>query len=299
MILTSKVTAGKITIEGQFTLPMDNLTQRVQEELIKAKDQLGASMFKIWRETAGKKLKSSKGYVDSLQQEPNDGGDALTYKITQTQRTSDGKFNVGVLLEDGIDPFDMKEKLLKGATKKVVRFIYGSPGQNHSTPLPSEMHELLTNSNKKSFTQNDFIKAFGDTKANTLSPRKIKFFTAMIHNPKNLKSENFPEEPPKLSGNVSLVIRGRASNDTFAQAIKYEWKTPELHNIKKDTYQSGSEEAVHTFSVYRTVTKGSPANSWFHPGIVPKRILAEAMEEHSPTIRPILTTALQIALGDK
>ena len=199
-----------------------------------------------------------------------------------------------MLLEEGIDAFDMKEKILKGARKKVIRFIYGSPTQNHSKPLPAEIHKFIKGKDQEKFTQDDYIQAFGDTKADTLSPRKTKYFTMLTRNINSLPSEKFPRQ----NNGVPDVVRVRSAQPMFAKTIKYQWKTPEFHNLHKDFYKSGSKIENHTFSTYRTISKNSPADSWIHPGIIPKRILAESMEEHAPTIRPIITAALQRALGD-
>lgn len=295
MILKSKVTGGRLTIEGEFSMPIENLTEKVNDSLNLALNQLGASMHGTWSAVARKKLKHSESYTDSLAQSRSSQKGNLSYKITQTQRTSDGKHNVGMLLEEGIDAFDMKEKILKGAKFKKVRFIYGSPEQKHSKQLPEDIYKLVKkNKDQSKFTQSDYIQAFGDTKADTLSPKKEKYFTMLGRNLNNFPSENFRREDNK----VPDVVRIRSNPNMFAKTIKYQWQAPEFHNLKKDMFKSGGEVANHTFSTFRTISKNSPQDSWIHPGIIPKRILAESMEEHTPTIRPILTTALQRALGD-
>ena len=260
--------------------------------------KIGADMLNAWGNGAKSKLKSAESYISALEEgnQPEYEGDPLQYKITQGQKTKDGKRSLAMILEHGIEPFDMKEKILKGRRKVVIKFEYGSPSQSRSTPLPKEIYNLMRakvdkdktvkvgNSSFSKYTlYHSHVKMmYGDEAANKFNPQREKFFTMM----------------PSTSSNLPGKAQGiRTGSGRFAFSVAYKWKTREFEGLKAEVTQSGSRKEVSKFSVFRTISANSDPHSWIHPGIIPKYIFRDAVNNHIPKIRPILQQALELDLN--
>lgn len=292
MTIKSSLTKSGITLSSELTFDFQNLQKEVQEQLISAMHQVGSEAIKVWKVNATSKLKSPQSYVTALSVNesnvPDIQMDSIYYKIVQAQRTKDGSQSVAMLMENGIGPFDMKEKLLKGRDKVIIRFEYGSPEQHHSKPLHGDIHKFISDSPKMKFTQKDYNKHFGDDYAGELSPRKSKFFSATVRGANTISGSNEFNNP--IAQRIMDFTGGKG------RTVNYKWKSPMLHNLYKDEYQSGSENAVHTYSVYRSVTRNSDDDSWVHPGVIAKRILQDSIPEIIPFFKATVQTALYLGI---
>ena len=287
MIIKSQLTKNGVTLTSEFSFDFQKLQKEIQKELISAMKLTGSGSIKIWSKSASNQLKSSQGYISALavneNNQPDIRQDAIYFTITQGQRSRDGAQSIAMLLENGIGPFDMKEKILKGRDKVIIRFEYGSPDQKHSKQLPADVYKFIMKSPKIKFKQKDYNEYFGSDYASELSPKKTKFFSAINKGPNVIGNTNF-----------NNVVANRMMDFTGGKGreINYKWKRPMFHNLYKDTYKSGNETAVHTVSVYRTISRTSDDGSWIHPGIIAKRILQDSIPEIIPFFKETVQTAL-------
>jgi hypothetical protein len=278
-------------IDENYFQKLDKLYQNALEKATLASGEL---MLSVWGNQARSSLKSSVSYVRALQEgnHPQYNGDPLWYNITQGQRTRDNKRSIGIILEEGIEPFDMKEKILKGRKFVKVRFEYGSSTQSHSQRLSSEIEKVAKRYNRytddpKGLKHSQVKEMYGDEMANKVNEKKIKHFTALTLGV--MKYSNAPSSP------LGKVLEDVGWKQDTARTIKYQWKTREFTGMRGDQTKSGKETAVHTYSVFRTISKKSATDSWIHPGIRPRRILESAGNEAFPQIKQIFTSALENA----
>ena len=69
--------------------------------------------------------------------------------------------------------------------------------------------------------------------------------------------------------------------------------------MKGEATKSGDKVEVHTYAVYRTISKKSAADSWIHPGIRPMKIFETATSIAVPKFGEIIITTLKDALPFK
>lgn len=245
------------------TTGLDNLESKMDilsKKIMDTVKDLGEQASELWESSASSKLKSSDNYIAAVKagnQYPANGN-KFKYVIEPKFKQVGGK-DLGILLEDGYEPFDMKEKLLKGQDKKIINF-------KHST-------ESLSQQVKGAVNNHQFFMSYAlgtmnppDVNDNEIAmhPRRKKSFTVI-----NPTKNRFPNHDTKKPVNVN-----------------YLWKVPKFKNIKK----SGKD----TFSTFRTISKKSSSDSWINPGQVPKKIFSDAMERFAP----VVTRAFQEAVAD-
>jgi hypothetical protein len=297
-----KIIAQKTLASGlRILFEMDEtyfkkLSEHYTNAMEKATIASGELMLSQWQDQARSSLKSSVSYTRALQEgnHPRYNGDPLWYNITQGQRTRDKKRSIGVILEEGIEPFDMKEKILKGRKFVKVRFEYGSSNQSHSQKLSSEIEKVAKRYNRylddsRGLQQSQVREMYGDEAANSLNPKKEKSFTALTLGAMKgapAKANIFQLDKP---------IEGVGWKQDFGRKVFYQWRTREFTGMVGDQTKSGKEIAVHTYSVYRTISKKSANDSWVHPGIRPRKILETAGHIAFPKIRQIFESALENA----
>lgn len=293
-----------ITVENEDLL--ESVNRATDEAFRKGIAACGTLMYSTWADTARRVLKSSRSYVQNLEEnnEPEYGGNPYEYNITQNQRARDGKQSLAIILEDGIEAFDMKEKILKGRKSVKVRFEYGSPTQTHTRKLSDEIHKVAKKYDK--FTNDSYglqhsqvEKMFGSEAADKINPAKTKNFSALSGNYHKTGGTGFlaqggtPSFGFKSSGGLP-VIGGKRF-----QTINYKWKTREFERMKGETTKSGDKVEVHTYAVYRTISKKSASDSWIHPGIRPMKIFETAASTAIPKFGEIIITTLKDALPFK
>lgn len=247
--------------------------ERTIEQTINA---LGEEMKYLWINNAELQLKSSENYIEAI----NNGvkypynNSYKNYAIQpKFKKTVDGK-DLGMILEYGYEPFDMKEKMLKGSDKKVVKFEYGLPGSGAKMELPKNIYNIALKHNMFSqyaLTATKEPSIFGrrlsssewsehlkpSSLANKINPNKLKAFTIL--------------KPNRISKDKDFVVN-------------YAWKTRQFKGLR----QSGQNK----FSLFRTITKKSAPDSWINPGQVPKHIFKNSLEEFLPKIKPTFEKAL-------
>lgn len=294
-----------VSMDGEEII--SGLEERFQKALEDGIIAGGSEMLSTWSDTARRSMKSSRSYVSALQEgnEPKYKGNPLEYNITQAQRTRDGRKSIAIILEEGIEPFDMKEKILKGRKSVKVRFEYGSPTQSHSRKLSNEIHKVALRYNKfqdEALKHKQVEEMYGEEAADKLNPRNTKHFTALTSSPMRGKG-GYMTNPSKFGNPYSFpldnAIKGVGWKQDWARTVKYQWKTREFTGMKGETTKSGKEVAVHTYAVYRTISKKSAADSWVHPGIRPKKILETAGNIAVPKIKMLLETSIQSAIESK
>lgn len=294
-----------ITIEWENDNIFKKLGENFKKAVEKAVNTGGTLMLDAWSGQAKSSLKSSVSYVRALEEgnKPRYGGDPFHYRITQAQKTRDGKHSVAAILEEGIEPFDMKEKILKGRKFAKVRFEYGSSGQSHSQKLSSEIEKVAKRYNryiddKKGLQHSQVKEAYGDEAADKINPKTIKQFTALTSRP--------------MTGMTGWSVKGGRKGNTFelpqpirgvgwfqstGRTVNYQWKSREFTGMRGEQTQSGQETAVHTYAVYRTISKKSAKDSWIHPGIRPRKILETAGGIVIPKLRGVLEATISEELN--
>ena len=310
-IISQKTLAGglRLSISLQNENIMESLQQKFQAAIESGVLAGGTAMLGIWGDTARRSLKSSQSYVSALAEgnNPKYRGNPLWYNITQGQTTRDGKRSIAMILEEGIEPFDMKEKILKGRKSVKVRFEYGSPTQSHSRKLSNEIHKVAIRYNKyqddqKGLQHKQVQDMFGEEAANKINPQNTKSFTGLTSKPMT-GIGGFMTNPSKFGNPHSFPldkpISGTGWKQDWARTVNYKWKSREFTGMRGELTKSGKQIAVHTYAVYRTISKKSAADSWVHPGIRPKKILETAGNIATPQIRELLETSIQSAIESK
>lgn len=288
--------------DGSFPKFTENLKRFLNDpkgsHTAEAVETLGRDMLDSWSDSARRSLKSSESYINALEEgnKPQFNGNPLEYVITQDQRTRDGSKSIAIIMEYGIEPFDMKQKILKGRQKVVVKFDYGSPSQSRNKKLPKEIFNVMRSRMDRTKTitiggdsytkytmyHSHIKEAYGEEIANKVNPRKEKFLTIMPKNPANL--------PPGQGG-------VRTGSGRYAFSVAYKWKTREFDGLKAEVTKSGKRTEINKYSAFRTISANSDPHSWIHPGIIPKYIFRNALDSHLPKIRPVLEQALELDLN--
>lgn len=283
----------RLSVEFENDDIINRLDVKIQKAIALGVEKGGTLALDVWKKQAEHSLKSSLSYKLALDQgnEPRYKGNPFEYNITQGQRTRDGKRSVGIILEEGIEPFDMKEKILKGRQKVIVRFQYGSPQQSHSRKVSAEIEKVSQRYGKfkdQPLQHKHVEEMYGEEAANKINEQKTKNFSTITSAP---LSGGLNTARPNLGGLVN-----NSHQPAYTREINYKWKTREFTGMRGDVTKSGKEIAVHTYSVFRTISKNSAADSWIHPGIRPKKILETTGHIATPQIKQTIETSIQNAI---
>jgi hypothetical protein len=270
----------RVIVEVDYA-KFEDLIEKIQDieyTLAHVTRTLGEEAKAMWISNAETQLKSSKNYVAAVEkgeQYPyND--DPNSYMIQpQFKTTVDGK-DLGVLLEHGYEPFDMKERFLKGANQKVVHFEHGTPGTGHQMELPNNIYNVALKHNmfaQYSLTAKRepalFGKVMGGLQRGYLNPSTY----ADANNPRKVK-------------NYTILAGNRISPTKSSMSVNYAWKSRQFAGLKSNPGRPG------TFSTFRTISQKSPPDSWINPGQVPKNIFKNMVEGMLPRIKSEYEKAL-------
>lgn len=240
---------------------------------------VGNEIRDTWVNNAKSSLRSSDNYAAAVIKgaEYPVNGDAFTYQIfpEYTKKSKIGEIDIIKIVEFGFEPFDMKEKLLAGHEKKIIKFEYGKPGSGRSLVLPNKINEMMEQLGNLKFTKKNVNKIFGhgvfeDDTINWLVTRNYTVLKA--------NKVNFPNHTAAIQPNGNLEI-------TFASKRTSRYSGRIFEGLKKE--KSGM------FSNYRTLSKNSPAGSWIHPGLVAKKVFEITMDRMTPVIRMRFQKAIQ------
>lgn len=268
MITSTKIN-GAVTITVDFSglerlqEKLDLLSQVIPQTVKEAGDYAQG----VWVKNAQESVKSSQNYVDAVIKGSSYPANGSQYQYTifpdYVKKGKNGQVDIIKILEEGYPAYDMKDGLLKGKNSKVVKFDYDTPMKKDAryemaksaNALPVRIFQLLEQGHD--FTGH-VMGARGD-----LNPAKLKHFSVL--SPGN----NFPKH--SSAGNPITM--------------KYQWKTRQF----KGLHMSGKNKA----SLYRTVSKDSPSDSWINPGQPAKNIFANTMDSVVPTINDMFEKAVQ------
>jgi len=177
-------------------------------------------------------------------------------------------------IENGMAPYDMKPGMLAGPnakrTKKgikynVIPFRHGTPGSTGKrvgSPMPST--GLTPKGNKKSMIYN--------------AARKLKVSTE-----KSTGGTAWGGRTGDFNGygmRTQLPIKkGRPG--------AYAWKTSPYANMYKvaKTYDKATQ---HQYTTFRRVSENSDSNSWWHPGIKPRKLVQHVHSYITDIIKRII-----------
>jgi hypothetical protein len=249
-----------ITVDIDLSLISDieSRFDEIQIALRNKVKELGDLALNKWISNASERIKNPQKYIEAVEQGasyPNNG-DPLFYSI-KPKFEEKGRTNIGELLEYGFDAFDMKEKLLKGRDKVHIKFDIGAPGvmAGSGIQVPKSLFNLAKTHNyfqDYPLSKKNFPELLGpNARPNLVNERNRKYFS-----PLNLNNK-FGQE-----------------NSGVKKTIDYTWKSGKFENLTGNTKYTKST-AGQKFASFRTISKNSPADSWIHPGCLPKHIFTD------------------------
>lgn len=218
-----------------------NFTEKLREQFPDPYfylDNQATILIANWKSLAMRELNTSRAdYVNSIVKEP-------------IERTANGwsvKISlVGQLankIEQGSNPYDMKEGLLAGQPYRKIFFRKGTPASKRLIPMSSAQHRAMkqvsTSSDRGSFPP-------------------------------------FIEKMPKLT---AYGVFKFDKNDTRGQERKTNKRG---YQHKEHIYQRMQKMVLGRTSIYgtfRTVSRKSESDSWFHPGFTAERFLDKVISE--------------------
>lgn len=298
-----------IQIDTESLENLYNKAKNIDEILETTIQQLGDEARDTWIKNAENRLKNSSGYIRAVEDGSNFNPGELEYKIEPEFKTSElhNDVNVGLLVEYGYEPFDMKAKL---STKHVVQFEYSSPGEkSENTPqLNKEIYQIALKHNQfldYPLTEKTVPELFSGPLANSLNPYS--------HSNNLLNSPTIPGITHNYSSEPKYISM-RLRNAPTYKNISYR-KPPELP-IKTHQWQNRQFKGltptkitggiVKTFSTFRTISPHPPKDpkkneqwqdSWIHPGLEPKWIFRDMTFEMGGKIKPTIEKTIQQILG--
>lgn len=255
---------------------MEKRLTEVKRQLQATVKEMGDATRDKWIANAEESLKSSARYSQAVMNGVSypDEGDPSSYMCKPNFRsvaTTHNDKDLGILLEYGFEPFDMKVKVLKGGTKKIMRFEFGKPGSGSSVELEKSVYNLAKNHNlfqNYPLDKKHFPSIFGKSvKPNIMNERRVKDFSPIINN-NDVSRFGKP-----------LQDRYNNSGTPKNLQIQYQWQKGRYEGMKA-TKGSGGK----TFSIFRTISPKSKPDSWIHPGMRPKLIFKNTMDIMKPQI---------------
>lgn len=265
VVLAHLTTAGghrlKVTLDLTGLEVLQGEFEQFKLESAKKVQELGNDARDTWVKNAESSMRSSGNYVAAVMngvQYPFDGNEHK-YVIEPSFRQIGDK-DLGVLLEEGFDAFDMKPGLLKGQQSRVVKLSFDGPGRGSSV-VPQ-----------------DVIDDFNSGNDHTREPIKKAF---SVLNPTQSKFPSHAGLSQKLKAGLGQRVKtfftgGQPGYVKSHLEIKYQHKT----RAWKGLGQSGNK-----FTLFRTVTT-KDKNSWIHPGMPPLKILEKTVQVIEPRIVP-------------
>ena len=209
----------------------------------------------VWIKNAQQSMRSPQNYVNAVIKGTSFNNERYAIIPDYVKKSKTGEIDIIKLMEYGYQAFDMKDKLLKGRNKKVIKFEYGIPGSGIHPELPNKIYNMAM----EKLALNREVK---DDKGYDINPKKLKYFTILAPTQSSFPRHGIQENPITM---------------------EYKWKTRQFKGLKI----SGNKG-----SIYRTVSKKSPSDSWINPGQPAKNILKNTADNIIPTVKDMFEKAV-------
>ena len=208
----------------------------------------GEEFKALWIQNAEQSLHRPQSYVEAVSEgtEYPGEGDPNTYILRPAFKKVRGDKDIGILIEYGFEPFDMKDGLLKGRESRVIAFESFKEGTGKQPTLPQKIYEEF-------MAEKQDVKtgiAIGG-KNHSLLGYSV-FEKGVNINPKSTKSFIHPKTK---------------------QPVNYAWKSHKFQGLKQENSTS--------FKTFRTVSR-KQGNAWIHPGAMPKNIFKTTFDIMKP-----------------
>ena len=214
----------------------------------------GEEFKALWIQNAEQSLHRPQSYVEAILEgtEYPGEGDLNTYILKPAFKKVRGDKDIGILIEYGFEPFDMKDGLLKGRESRVIAFESFKEGTGKQPTLPQKIYEEF-------MAEKQDVKtgiAIGG-KNHSLLGYSV-FEKGVNINPKSVK-HNY------------LLSKPKTWNER--QMTPYAWKSHKFQGLKQENSTS--------FKTFRTVSR-KQGNAWIHPGAMPKNIFKTTFDIMKP-----------------
>jgi len=172
------------------------------------------------------------------------------------------------IIEDGIEPFDMKAGLLASPKAKVgkdgkkyitVPYRHGTPGSVTMQAMPKSVYNLANNLGFS--RRNGMIKAF---------------FTGRRYT---------------WNGKLTESTHGQRSHSGDHPGVGYTWKTGQYSGMVRMGKQGHTQ-----YLTFRRVSENSDPRSWKHPGVMPRPIREAVIENTREDVLQLIRRGFEMDL---
>ena len=209
---------------------------------------VGEEFKALWIQNAEQSLHRPQSYIEAILEgtEYPGEGDPNTYILKPAFKKVRGDKDIGILIEYGFEPFDMKDGLLKGRESRVIAFESFKEGTGKQPTLPQKIYE-------------EFMAEKQDVKTGIAIGGKNHSLLGYSVFQKGADIN------PKSTKNFSVL--------KTKQPVNYAWKSHKFQGLKQENSTS--------FKTFRTVSR-KQGNAWIHPGAMPKNIFKTTFDIMKP-----------------